>query len=1127
MNKLRGLLLLLLPLLASAQTPRLGTLTPAAVRALRAQAADSLPRLTAARRAALPAPHPGQVVYQTDGTPGLYYFHRQRGWVSIPFDQTPDGSGYAGPGLVRAVCTVAGGRQPGHQEGYEGRASFYRPYGLVLDGGMLYVAEGENHCIRQVALGSGRVRTVAGCASVRGGYCRGGYQDGTGAQAEFNMPLGVAADGRGHLFVADTHNHRIRRIDLATQQVSTLAGSGQRGATDGPAALAQFNEPHGVAADSAGNVYVADTGNNRIRRLDAATGQVSTLAGLPYLKYQGYRDGAGAQAEFNAPVALVLDRYQGQPVVYVADRDNNAVRRVALRTGEVTTVAGGPPDAGGHLALPYCSGLATDHRGGLYVTGHGGVQRVDVASGTVRPLAGGQQQPERLPAARPVGPAALVGFGFPVGIAVGATGTVYLADYEDSRIAAVLPPDTAAGYRLGRRIARLEPLALAAAGLALPPRPDPLALRGQVRLLAGAPDSHRDGTGAAAYFSLPTHLTRAPDGTLYVADTGNNRIRRVTPGGQVSTVAGGAVGYADGAAATARFNGPVGVAVAPGGVLYVADAGNRRLRRIGPDGAVTTVAGVGRDPDTYPTPLPDFTADAPAAQATLNQLTDVAVAPDGAVLVTDGCTVRRLGSDGWLRRLTSPMRGYVDGAATTARFGKLTALVAAPDGSLLVADADNNCLRRLAPDGQVRTLAGAPSRLQYKSHDGLGAQAYFVGLDALALGADGTLYAAEGASQRIRRITPDGRVSTVAGSSEGYADGPAARARFAYPSGVAVAPDGTLYVSDCYNHRLRTISPAGSVRTLAGAGRLSYADGPPALAHFGYISGLAVAPGGTLYVADQQNHCIRRVAPDGTVRTLAGTPQPGYVNGPAAVARFRNPAGVAVAPNGTVYVADADNHCVRAISPAGLVRTVAGGPQAGHRDGPAATARFKRPVAVAVGRDGSLYVADAGDGSLRRLRPGGGVSTVSQLVVPDDVPLAERDLSPELGGLAVGRGDTLFVTNAGSHRLYKATPQGQVLLLAGSGRDEAWDGPGEAAGLNGPTSLAVTRTGTVYVAEPNNGDVRQITPGGYVTTLTAAPTSRRLPPQVEEVGINAPSAVATAPDGRLYVAGATRIWLIR
>jgi len=322
--------------------------------------------------------------------------------------------------------------------------------------------------------------------------------------------------------------------------------------------------------------------------------------------------------------------------------------------------------------------------------------------------------------------------------------------------------------------------------------------------------------------------------------------------------------------------------------------------------------------------------------------------------------------------------GYADGSGTEARFSGAVAVAVDGAGNIYVADSANHRVRKIMADGAaaptVTTVAGG-DRVGYA--DGPILEAVFSTPTGVAVAASGALYVADSAEvdphpMRVRVVTPDGTVTTLAGSWEdGYKDGFGSDAQFKAPASVAVDDAGNVYVADTNNHRIRLVSPEGEVTTLAGplkAGYAAgYADGPAAEAKFNGPRSVAVDGAGNIYVADTGNHCVRVVSPDGQVTTLAGAKEPGYADGQGAEARFSFPAGIAVDGDGNLYVADTANHRIRKIAPDGAVTTVAGSGEPGGADGPALEAQFQAPEGVAVDLDGNIIVADTGNHRIRRV----------------------------------------------------------------------------------------------------------------------------------------------------------------
>ncbi len=279
-----------------------------------------------------------------------------------------------------------------------------------------------------------------------------------------------------------------------------------------------------------------------------------------------------------------------------------------------------------------------------------------------------------------------------------------------------------------------------------------------------------------------------------------------------------------------------------------------------------------------------------------------------------------------------------------------------------------------APTAVITTLAGSGTK---GFVDGRGDQARFADPTGVAVDLAGNIYVADSGNNRIRRIDPAGTVTTLAGSGvAGFAEGAGAVAQFSEPNHLAVDRDGTVYVTDGKNRRVRKIAPTGVVSTLAGTGSEGNDDGPARTASFSYPSGIAIDDNGALYVLDYGNDAVRIITPEGVVRTLAGGKETGFADGRGNEARFDSPAAIDVDAGGTVYVADGANHRVRKVTPDGIVSTFAGSGIAGTADGPGPAAQFNHPNGVALGRDGNLYVIEFNNNRIRRVTPDGAVATL-------------------------------------------------------------------------------------------------------------------------------------------------------
>ena len=447
-------------------------------------------------------------------------------------------------GWGQIITTIAGG---GVGDGGPAiQARLVGPSGLFVDGsGSLYIADSGNHRIRRVDATTGVITTVAG-----NGEDDFSGDGGPATQARLACPSGLFVDGSGSLFIADTCNHRIRRVDATTGIITTVAGNGEQGFSGdgGPATQARLTFPSGLFVDGAGDLFIADAWNARIRKVDATTGIITTVAGNGEQGFSG--DGEPAtQAGLFMPRGLFVD---GAGDLYIADAWNARIRNVDATTGIITTVAGngeddfsgdGEPATQAGLASP--SGVFVDGSGSLYIvdTGNHRIRRVNAATGVITTVAGNGERGF----SGDGGLATQAGLFTPRGLFVDGAGDLYIADGGNGRIRRV---DAATGV---------------------------------ITTVAGLDEEIVGDGGPAtqAGLAIPYGLFVDGAGDLYIADSGNHRVRRVDAvSGVITTVAGnGEQGFSgdEGAATQARLAFPVGLFVDGAGDLYIADSGNHRV----------------------------------------------------------------------------------------------------------------------------------------------------------------------------------------------------------------------------------------------------------------------------------------------------------------------------------------------------------------------------------------------------------------------------------------------------------------------------------------------------------------------------------------------------------------------
>ncbi|MCC6340759.1 MAG: SMP-30/gluconolactonase/LRE family protein [Bryobacterales bacterium] len=572
---------------------------------------------------------------------------------------------------------------------------------------------------------------------------------------------------------------------------------------------------------------------------------------------------------------------------------------------------------------------------------------------------------------------------------------------------------------------------------------------GEITLLAGtgSPGFSGDGGDAvSAALNQPYGLAADAAGNVYIADLRNARVRRVDAKGRITTVAGGgalAVGVIPTPAVAASLKAPRNLSLDSAGNLYISDFLDHRVLRLGADGNLTAVAGNG-------------TA-GPAADST-GALAGSLAYPAGIFL--DSAGVLYIADSG-----NHAIRIAAAGLMTTVRVQDASSFLNLPVS--VCADASRNLYAVSSGfDEAVRiTPAGAATVLARDARD-------------LACDASGNLLIASGTS--IRRLSPPGMLSTVAGArgqfrGEGV---PATEALLHGPSDVQVDSTGALLITDTRNHRLRRVS-AGIISTIAGNGEAGteFLSNPQAA---------AIGHDGSIYIADTGNHRVRRLSPDGRLTTVAGTGVAGF-NGEAGDAlriQLSFPSGVAVDPSGQLHIADTGNHRIRRLMPNGSLVTVAGtGRKSFSGDGLGGLlASFDTPRGICFDKGGNLYIADSGNHRIRKMAPSGIVTTaagdgrISELNLPSGVAASDS---------------ALYISDTGNHRIRVLSAGGELETIAGVGTAgfDGDTGPALAAHLDEPAGISLDASGNVYVADRANHRIRKLTPAATSTGVPPAELS--------------------------------------
>ncbi len=791
-----------------------------------------------------------------------------------------------------------------------GDATLIEPSGIAFDpAGNLYTADLGNQRIRKVSAARGIITTVAGNGTqAYGGNNGPATTDNLPAiDAVLDDPVSVAADSTGNLYIADFANNRIRKVSAATGIITTVVGTGAQGYSgdNGPATSATLSSPSGVAVDSAGNLYIADSGNNVVRKVNAATGIITTAAGNGARGYSG-DGGPATSAGLGGPGGLAVDSAGN---LYISIPANFSIRKVSAAAGIITTVAGygtqgysGDNGPATNAELSYPAGIALDSAGNLYIADYGNnvIRMMSGATGVITTVVGSGTgnacQGAHHPGASSGdgGPANQAALNCPAFVAVDSVGSLYIEDnYQSIRkvfapTAPVSFPETATGstsasqnvllainspliissisvpqsqggvqeftvgsvagcvadgvttnaagsictvpvsFQPGYPGLRRAPLVMQTSagsfqfGLeGIGQGPQPALLPGIVTTVAGngvqgysggnGPATSGDnGPATAAQLDDPGDVAVDSAGNLYIADFVH--VWKVTATGVITTIAGTSnSGYSgdNGPAASAEISGPTGIGLDSAGNLYIGDQGNQRVRRVSAaTGIITTVAGTG---------TPGYSGD--------------------------------------------------NGPATSAELDDPTSISVDSGDNLYILDRGNYRIRKVsAATGVITTVAGTGTQ----GYSGDNGPATSAGLDdpaAIAVDSTGNLFIADGYGDRVRRVDAvTGVITTVAGNGiAGYGgdNGPATSAQLNVPGSIAVDAAGNLYIADGYNYRLRKVNAAtGVITTVAGSGTDGYGgdNGPATEAAFNALGGVALDPLGNLYIADTFNERVRKLS---------------------------------------------------------------------------------------------------------------------------------------------------------------------------------------------------------------------------------------------------------------------------
>lgn len=1032
--------------------------------------------------------------------------------------------------------------------------------------GGLFVTDTGNNRVRFIAAG-GTMYTLAGSSNINGTVAEGYDGDGVATQHSLFSPYGITYFIQGsdtstaQVVFLDADNNRLRSLNLSTNVMTTLIsdGSASFAGDNGAATSAKLNAPLGVAVDSSGNIYIADTANHVIRKITGGT--ITTIAGTPGVSGSSGDGVLATTAPLNKPTGIAID---SGGAIYFSDTGNNRIRKITggiistvLTSAPLPSSSPNPPQV--PLNAPH--GLTIDSLGSLYIADTGNHRIVRFITGLAATTVVGSGE---LGVSGDNGAATTARLNFPQDVAADPTsGNLYIADTANHRVRYV-------NWSTGKISTVVS--------------------TGLVR-----PDFSGDG-GPALTARLDTPVAVAVDsgGALYISDRGNNRIRRVI-GGIINTVIGsGAFGFSGdgGNALLASLRFPNGIAITSTG-LYLADTGNSRIRfALLPDNSPPVLNSPGDQTVNEGSTL-TFSLSAIESDAGQTLSYSMSGAPTGATLdpssgvfsYTPDYTVAPnivSGSTSFNVTLTATDSGSPSASdskqvtITVNNVNRVPTVNAAAISSPIEATSGAGALIQLSgsgsdPDGDSLTftwkdgnttianaatssatlgISASPHSITLTASDGKGGTATTNAISVLVQDTTGPIFAnvpsdinqtiSSGNSASVNFSTPsatdavDGVRTVTTTRSDGQSGNvfPVGQTTVTFTASDTRGNTSTasfkVTITDSSQQPNQDIN--FDINLFAGSGSYGMASnsGPAATAVFKQPSGVAVDAAGNVYLSDAESRVVRRI--NGTsVFTFAGTGAKGSSGdgGLATSASFNNPTGLALDSSGNLYIADTNNNRIRKII-GSTIMTIAGNGVAGFAgDGGAATsASLNHPTAIAIDGAGNIFIADTGNNRIRKI-VGTTISTVAGSGVAgfsgDNAAATSASLNLPSGVAVSSDGNTLYIADTGNNRVRKVVA-GTITTVAGNGT-AGFGGDGstaDQASLNAPKGLALDANGNLLITDSDNERIRRVKiSDNKISTIAGTGTAGNTGDGSSAINatLDTPTALAFhSATGNLYVA---------
>ena len=952
--------------------------------------------------------------------------------------------------------------------------------GIVADSsGNLYVSDTLNNAIRKIT-SSGVVSTFAGALVTNSDTIKGnsGFNDGTGTGARFNYPRSICIDSFGNLYVADTNNNAIRKI-TPNRIVTTFAG-GSKGTTDGKGTVAKFSAPMNMCIDSSNNLYVTEWENHAIRKI-TPSGDVTTFAGNAA---SGDVDGNNISARFGTLYDICIDSSGN---LYVIDISYKKIRKITPN-GNVST----------YITDTNFRKITIDSNDNIYAS-------INYLIYKITPNKDISLFANKLKVEGNVDG--------PIDIATLSNITCIKTDSDNN----IYVSHNKTNY--GTQIRKITQ-------------------NGSVITIAGHYENGYFNTDVVidrAKFYNPRGICKDSFGNLYVADTDNNAIRKITPNRIVSTFAGPEKSFVGNIGAyiddEPRLHSPGGYTIDNSGGIYFT-SGTNIVKNI------PTQNNIVKKFVNYINNGIDITKDSSGnffvSQGNVNTISKVTPSNNeiDSPIVTIFAGITGIGSN-----------GYINSSGTNSKFNTVYGITIDSSDNLYVCDYWNNAIRKITSSGVVTTFAGSgPS--SSGSNDGTGTGAKFKYPIGICIDTSQNLYVTDAGNHTIRKITLSGVVTTFAGTAGkiGKDDGNGASSSFNTPYGITSDLSNNIYICDSINHTIRKITPLGDVTTFAGtAGNTGIIDGLGSEARFNSPQWIIYdAISNTLLVSDTGNKKIRKITMSGLVTTYLGSftgaaspySASGAVNtydikcsNDSKHSSFRTPMGMVVDSTDSIYVCDSGNHIIRKITQNGnygIASTFAGMPSiSGFKNNSNKLSLFNKPTDITIDSSGNFYVCDFGNKAIRKITPTGGVSTFVQYT--DENPFC---ITIDSSGNLYHTVNTSTPNSASYNKIYKVTPSGISSIFAGAGPEGYIDGSNDVARFKNPIGLHCDENNNILVADKGNFRIRSISPSGEVSTIAGldnVSNGKQIDGTVDKATFIKPSSIISISPTEMYVTDSNNI----